>query len=179
MTVALADYWFEMKDGLRISMAQDMTGLQAYADATAGAMSGMFAALESDPEAAEALMEERLMAAYGELQIHSMTLRIDDLDLLERAMRLNAEMQGVSPEEARMQAATMLGLGIAMGGAMLPEGVAVQMGTALSAFINQGGSVEIAMAPAAPVGMDRLMNVAEDMSVLRDIGLSVRHIPAE
>jgi len=27
--------------------------------------------------------------------------------------------------------------------------------------------------------MDRLMNVAEDMSVIADLGLTVRHIPAE
>ncbi|MCH8488564.1 MAG: hypothetical protein LAT81_01375 [Oceanicaulis sp.] len=179
VTGALDENWFEMKDGLRIAMAQDVTGLQAYADATAAVMSGVFAAIEEDPEGAEALMEERLMDAYGELQVHSMTIRIDDLDLLERAMTLNAQMQGVSPEEARMQAATMLGLGIAMGGGMLPEGVAIEIGAALSAFINQGGAVEITLNPASPVGMDRLMNVAEDMSVLRDLGLSVRHIPAE
>ncbi|MGY6628737.1 MAG: hypothetical protein ACXIVL_09470 [Oceanicaulis sp.] len=179
ITVDLDNYWFEMKDGLRISMAQDVSGFQAYADATAAVMSDMLAAMDADPAAAEAALEERLLAAYGALQIHSMTVRIDDLDLLERAMAMNAQMQGVSPQEARMQAATMLGLGIAMGGAMLPEGVALQMGTALSAFINQGGAVEITLNPAAPVPMDRLMNVAEDMSVLRDLGLSVRHIPAE
>jgi hypothetical protein len=179
ITVDLDNYWFEMKDGLRISMAQDVSGFQAYADATAAAMSDMLADVDGDPDAAEAIMGERLMAAYGALQIHSMTVRIDDLNLLERAMAMNAQMQGVSPQEARMQAATMLGLGIAMGGAMLPEGVAMQIGTSLSAFINQGGAVEITLNPASPVGMDRLMNVAEDMSVIADLGLSVRHIPAE
>jgi len=182
-TVALEDYWFELKDGLRISLAQDVSGLQAYADQTAAVMSEMFAQIEADPDGAAGELPEavemRLMEAYGALQIHSMTLRIDDLNLLERAMALNAQMQGVTPEEARMQAATMMGLGIAMGGGMLPEGLAIEMGAALSAFINQGGAVEIAMAPAAPVGMDRLMNVAEDMSVIADLGLTVRHIPAE
>lgn len=179
MTNNLEDYWFEMKNGLRISIAQEVTGVQAYADATAGVMTDMFATMDSDPDGAEALMNERMMAAYGALQIHSMTIRIDDLDLLERIMALTAQNQGVSPEQARMQAAGMLGLGIAMGGAILPEGVVLQMGTALSAFINQGGAVEINLSPAAPVGMDRLMNVAEDMSVLADLGLTVRHIPAE
>lgn len=178
-TVALEDYWFEMKDGLRISLAQDVTGLEAYADATAAAMSDVFAADDIDPETAEAVMAERIMQAYGALQINSMTLRIDDLGLLERGVRMAGEMQGVTPEEARMQAATMLGLGIAMGGGMLPEGLAIEIGSALSTFINQGGAVEITLNPASPVGMDRLMNVAEDMSVLRDLGLSVRHIPAE
>jgi len=179
ITNDLADYWFEMKDGLRISLAQDATGLQAYADATAAMVSEMFSDEDIDPETAEALMEERMMDVYRAIQIHSMTLRIDDLGLLERGVRMAGEMQGVSPEEARMQAATMLGLGIAMGGAMLPEGVAMQIGTSLSAFINQGGAVEITLNPASPVGMDRLMNVAEDMSVIADLGLSVRHIPAE
>lgn len=183
-TTGLEDYWFEMRDGLRISLAQDISGLQAYADATGAVMTEIFAELAENPEAAEDLqasesLEAELLEAYGLLQIHSMTIRIDDLDLLERAMTLNAQMQGVSPQEARMQAATMLGLGIAMGGAMLPEGLAIELGAALSAFINQGGAVEITLSPAAPVGMDRLMNVAEDMSVLRELGLSVRHIPAE
>ncbi len=178
-TVALDDYWFEMKDGLRIAMAQDVTGLQAYTDATAEIMTEMFAAIEADPEGAEAMMEERLMEAYGTLQIHSMAIRIDDLGLLERGVTMASQMQGVSPQEARMQAAAMLSLGIAMGGAMLPDGVALQIGSALSAFINDGGAVEITLNPAAPVPMDRLMNVAEDMSVIADLGLSVRHIPAE
>jgi len=153
-TVALEDYWFELKDGLRISLAQDVSGLQAYADQTAAVMSEMFAQIEADPDGAAGELPEavemRLMEAYGALQIHSMTLRIDDLNLLERAMALNAQMQGVMPEEARMQAATMMGLGIAMGGGMLPEGLAIEMGAALSAFINQGGAVEIAMALPPP-----------------------------
>ncbi|WBQ12212.1 hypothetical protein L2D00_10195 [Hyphomonadaceae bacterium BL14] len=178
-TVALEDYRFELKDGLRLSMAQDVTGLQAYADATAAVMTEMMAAMEDNPDAPDTIMNERLMEAYGALQIHSMTLRIDDLNLLERVMTLNAQTQGVTPEQARMQAATMMGLGIAMGGGMLPEGLAIELGAALSAFINQGGAVEINLNPAAPVGMDRLMNVAEDMSVLRELGLTVRHIPAE
>lgn len=179
VTVGLEDYWFELKDGLRLSIAQDVTGLQAYTDATAGIITDMFADEGMDPETVEAVMGERMIDAYGALQIHAMTLRIDDLGLLERGMRLNAQMQGVSPEEARMQAATMMGLGIAMGGGMLPEGLAIELGAALSAFINQGGAVEIAMAPATPVAMNRLMNAAEDMSVLRELGLSVRHIPAQ
>ncbi|KAA5804016.1 hypothetical protein F1654_09540 [Alkalicaulis satelles] len=177
-TTTLDDYWFELTDGLRISLAQDVTGLQAYSDATAALMSEMIILAEEDPAQLDAA-DERLLEAYGHLKVNAMTIRIEDRDLVSRLIAMNAQMQGVSPEEARMQAATMVSLGIAMAGGMLPDGLALQLGGAISALISEGGAVELVMNPDEPVGMDLFFKLDEDMSVLSDLGLSVRHIPPQ
>ncbi|MCC5996479.1 MAG: hypothetical protein JJU18_08940 [Oceanicaulis sp.] len=169
----------EIRDGLVLKTGYDVTGLQAYADETARLMRQLADEGEGGAEPDLDAMNEQMMAAYSTLILNSASIVIEDRDLLERLMAFNAQTQGVSPEEARMQAATMLSLGIAMAGGALPQGLTLEVGSALGAFISEGGAIEITMAPDAPVNMGRLMNVPEDMSVLADLGLSVRHIPAQ
>ncbi|MEO1038777.1 MAG: hypothetical protein AAFX09_04470 [Pseudomonadota bacterium] len=155
-----------IEDALRIDVGQDMSGVQAYLDRYMAAI----AAGEFQDGAPP-------MEIFEPLVIHGISVRIEDLSLLDRALSAAALMQGTTPETLRLQVSGMIGLGLAAAPAEIPRPLVASLGQALSQFIQNGGSIEIELAPSAPVSVGELVNNQVDAQAL---GITVTsEAPAE
>lgn len=155
------DNYLEIRDGLRVEFESDMSGYSAYLtemaqlEVEAGDTEGQFAAM--DP-----------------LVINRFSMRIEDLSLLDRALEAGAATQGVEKEQMRMQAGLLVGMGMMSAPPEVPRPLLTQVSTALTNFINQGGSMTITMSPEAPVSVGELMDQADAGTVDIDaLGLTV------
>ena len=155
--------YIEITDGLRIDLEQDVSGLQVYLDRYLQAAASGALANGDVP-----------MEVFEPLVIHSMAMRIEDRSLLERALNAAGAMQGVPPEQLRLQAAGLIGLGLAAAPAEIPRPLVASLGQALAQFIHNGGTIEMVMAPAEPVSVGAMMDSGFDAEAL---GLTVTAEP--
>lgn len=160
--------FFELQDGLRIEIDQDVSGIQAYSTAYLEAVAA------GDMENGQLPSE-----VLAPLTLHAMSMRIEDLSLLERGLNAAAAAQGLDAETLRLQAAGLVTLGLASAPAQLPPELTAQLGEAITGFIQNGGVLEVTMAPAEPVSVGALMERAEANGQLdlSSLGLSIRNEP--
>ncbi|PWE18231.1 hypothetical protein DDZ18_01070 [Marinicauda salina] len=161
------DNYFEMRDGFRLSFEQDFGGVTEYTERYLAAMA------EGDLDAGELPPE-----VFEPLLVHSFSMRLEDRSLLDRALEAGAEAQGVTPEELRMQAAAMVGMGLMAASAEAPQALVASLGQALTGFINQGGALLVSVAPDEPVSVGEIMADPNAMDAER-LGLTVTNEPAE
>ncbi|MGJ3231813.1 MAG: hypothetical protein ACFE0P_08445 [Oceanicaulis sp.] len=156
--------YLAMEDGFTMTFEQDVSGIDAYATAYQDWLASGGDADTAPP--AEVL---------APLMIHSALIRLEDRSLLDRALSLMAERQGVTPAELRAQAGLFVAMGAAMAAGSVPGDLMSQISTAMTSFVGQGGALVIAFEPDEPVSAARFVNEGEtDLS-----GVSVRHEPAE
>lgn len=148
-----------LHDGFTIRTEQDLTGLLAYA------------ALMQD-SAKEGATPDPLQA-LAPLEISRFMLEVEDQSFLRRAIEAYAQQNGVAPELAQRQASSMMVLGLAFAGAQLPAGLADEASLAVGAFLDQGGTLTIDLAPESPVSMSVLSQTP--LPSTEELGLSVRH----
>ena len=161
--------YIEMTDGLRIDFESDMSGYNAYTQALAEAY-GSGAASPDDPEAQMELMQ----SAMSQLTVNSLSIRIQDLSLLDRAVNAAAAMQGAEPEQVRAQAGMMVAMGMMSAPPELAGPFMTSLSESLTTFINEGGAITLRMDPPEPYSMGQLMQDAEQGSVdFEAMGLSV------
>ncbi|WP_323760883.1 hypothetical protein [Maricaulis sp.] len=160
----------ELTDGLRIEMGQDVSGYDVYLESLPDTMAMLGAVDESDSEAQMDAMV-RMMAP---LMINNVSMRLVDLSILDRALEAGAATQGVSKEELRVQAGAMLGMGLMAAPPEIPRPVLAQLSTALTNFINQGGSLTIDMTPPAPLSIgDMLVDIEAGAFDYNALGLTI------
>lgn len=163
--VTEGENYFRLEDGFEIRTDQSISGVAMYADALVSAMSG-------------ATTEEEINAATLEaaqlLIIERFVFSLEDQSLLERGLGLAAQMQGGTPESLRMQAAGFAAMIPAFTGGVLPPELATDLQIALSAFINQGGTLTFGVQPDQPISVGDMIaaGMASDISGL---GLTVSH----
>ncbi len=144
---AKANY-VELTDGAKFSFGGKIEGYSAYAKEAGNAFNfeDLAAGAEPDPSA--------MTDAMGKLTFHNFELSIDDDSLLDRAFNAAATSQGADPAEMKSQ----IGMGLAMA-PMMAQGSGVDMAlvseatSALSKFINDGGTLTLKMDPATPLSV--------------------------
>ena len=107
-----------------------------------------------------------------------MTLTIEDLSLLERALEAAAEAQGSSPAQLRLQAGAIVAMGLAMAPAEIPRPFVTALGGAVNSFIQNGGSITVAMDPSEPVSVGEIMESGSKLDTDR-LGLTVTAEPPQ
>ena len=153
--------YLEIRDGLRLEFESDMSGYSAYLEQMA--QNGVLA---DEPE--------DQFAAMGPLVINALSVRLEDLSLLDRALEAGASSQGVDKEQMRMQAGLLVGMGMMSAPPEIPRPLLSEFSTALTNFINQGGSMTITMSPEEPISVGELAMQADAGTVDLDaLGLSV------
>lgn len=159
------DNYFRLEDGFEIRSEQAISGISAY-------MEGLAAAMEGAEKPEE--LNDATMAALQLMVIERFTFSLEDQSLLDRGLGLAAQMQGGTPESLRMQAAGFAAMIPAFTGGMIPPELATDLQMALSAFINQGGTLNFGIEPDQPtsVGDMVMQGMAGDISGL---GLTVSH----
>ncbi|MEL7540901.1 MAG: hypothetical protein AAGJ51_08355 [Pseudomonadota bacterium] len=149
---AAGSNYFELVDGAKFSMGGKIEGYSSYAQevATAFDFEQLAAGAEPDPMA--------MTNAMGKLTFHNFELSIDDNSLLDRAFNAAATAQGADPAELKSQ----IGMGLAMA-PMMAQGSGVDMAlvteatSALSGFINDGGTLTLKLDPDTPLSVASVM----------------------
>ncbi len=149
--------YIELADGLRIEMGQDMSGLNEYLANMPDAMEALSTVDESDPAA----QMDAMVSLLGPLFINNMSMRFVDLSLLDRALDAGAAAQGVTKDELRVQAGAMMAMGLMAAPPEIPRPVLAELSSALTNFVNQGGSLTVDMTPPEPLSIGQLMVAIE------------------
>lgn len=161
------DNYFEMTDGFRVESEMDMSGYLEYARAAM-----RLSMQDQDDFDMEGL--------FDPLMINRFVLRIEDMSLLDRALTAGSAAQGMSKAELRQQAAAMITLGMLGAPAEIPRPLLTELSEALVGFINEGGTITIAMDPDEPVSVGTLMEQAEAEALdFGALGLTITSEPAE
>ncbi len=147
------DNYIELTDGLRLEMGQDVAGYDAYLESLPDTMATL-GAMDGSDEEAQMDVVAQLMAP---LLINNISMRLVDLSILDRALEAGATTQGISKEELRVQAGAMLGMGLMAAPPEIPRPVLAQLSTALTNFINQGGTLTVDMTPPAPLSIGGML----------------------
>jgi len=164
--------YIQLHDGLRLEMAQDIGGYHQYLANIRG-MSDRLAQTE-DPDQSAALMLE----ALGPLSVNRIALRLQDLSLLDRAVRAGAAAQGITPEELRAQSGLMIAAGMMVAPPEMPQALVTEAATALTAFVSEGGTLMIEMAPPEALTIAELMAQLESkMFDFASLGLRISATP--
>lgn len=165
------DNYFEMTDGFRIETEMDMSGYMAYAREAMRLGAGM------QPESFDG---EDIMAMFDPLMINRLVIRLEDHSLLDRALTAGSAAQGMTKAELRQQAGAMIALGMMGAPAEIPRPLISELSEALVSFINEGGTIVIAMEPDQPVSIGELVRAGETGEFdYEAYGLSVTAEPAE
>lgn len=163
--------YFEMTDGFRVETEFDMAGYMNYAR-QAMQMSTTMQAGDFD--------DDQIMEMFDALMISRFVFRLEDHSLLDRALTAGSAAQGMTRAELRQQAAAMIGLGMMGAPAEIPRPLIAELSEALVSFINEGGTIVIAMEPGEPVSVGELVRAAETGEFdYEAYGLSVTAEPAE
>ncbi|MEM9573499.1 MAG: hypothetical protein AAF996_18700 [Pseudomonadota bacterium] len=144
--------YLELVDGAKFSMGGKIEGYSSYAQEIASAFDfeELAAGAEPDPTA--------MTNAMGKLTFHNVEFSIADDSLLDRAFNAAATAQGADPAELKSQ----IGMGLAMA-PMMAQGSGVDMAlvteatTALSSFINDGGTLTLKLDPSTPLSVASIM----------------------
>lgn len=155
--------YLRLEDGFTMRFEQVVTGVTAYTEAYAAWLAQGNEAGETPPSSVfEPLMFER------------MVISLEDESLLDRSLAMAAQMQGVTPEQLRLQAGAYVSMGAAFAGDMVPPRLLSELQTSLTGFIGQGGTLTVEMAPAQPVSVGQLMDDGTSVDA-EALGLGVRH----
>lgn len=138
-----------LADGGTFDLQYDMTGLTEYMQAMMEFQAETIASAEAGEEL---LVEDEFMTEMiSGLILNGMSFSFEDAGLLERGLALFAAQSGVDVATARAQAVGMVAL-VSMGaGEALPPAVVAQLSQALTGFIQNGGTIAVAMQPETPV----------------------------
>lgn len=161
--------YFEMRDGFRVEVESDMTGLMAYSLA---AMQMGYTMEEPDPGQVMSLLEP--------LVLNNFVFRLEDLSLLDRALTAASAMQGMPKEQLRTQAGAMITMGTMAAPAEIPRALLTEFSTAMTNFIANGGTVEVRISPDNPVRIADLVAQAEAGTLdYEAMGISITSVAAE
>lgn len=117
--------------------------------------------------------DEDNQAAMMATALNSMTLNIEDKSLLDTVFAIAGAVQGQDPATLRSQVVGLVTMGALQGGQISPRVPAYA--TALSTWLQEGGSLEIKVAPAEPAsfGAIAIAGQTDPGSVLETLNLTV------
>ena len=156
-TVTVKDGLVSMKDGFNLDYNYSASGMSALQTLLKDGRHG------SD-----------MNAAIEAMTLNGMQIRLEDKSIVERGLKLVAQFQGTSPDTIKQQ------IKLASAGASLFAGAGIEaalmgeMGTALSEFLEDGGTLSVVVDPAAPVAMSELANLKRSDLSLKDLGFSAK-----
>jgi hypothetical protein len=162
-----------LRDGLRIEFTQDIGGYLEYI-----ASMREFAINTSDDEDAAAPDPDMLLQAMAPLFIHRFGMRLIDQSILERSLAAGATTQGITAEEMRAQASLLVGVGLMSAPPAVSRPMLAQIATAISSFINEGGSLDITLEPPQGLTVGEIAEIGKSETIDFDaLGLTVTAQP--
>jgi len=108
------------------------------------------------------------------MTLNGLQLRLEDKSIIDRGLKLAAQMQSTSPDTIKQQ------IKIASAGASLFSGAGLQaalmgeMGTAVSEFFEKGGTLSLVVDPAEPIAMSQLANLKDSDITIKELGFTAK-----
>ncbi|WP_421789373.1 hypothetical protein [Hyphobacterium sp.] len=160
--------YFEMRDGFRVEVESDVSGILAYS------MQALQMGYQAEPDPSQ------VMAMLEPLVLNSFVFRLEDLSLLDRALTAASATQGVPKETLRQQAGGMIALATLGAPAEIPRPLLAEFSPAMTSFIANGGSVEVRIAPETPLSVGDLVAQAEAGTIdYEAAGITISAIPPD
>ena len=163
VSMAAADNFFELVDGMKISFGGKIEGYSAYSKAAASAFDFEALAAGGDPD------PSAIEGAFSELTFHGFELSLADDTLLDRAFNAAATSQGVDPAELKSQ----IGMGLAMA-PMMAQGSGIDMALiseatgAIGKFVSDGGTLTLKVDPSEPLSVAAIMENPDPAAYTKD-----------
>jgi len=159
-TVELKDGLFTMKDGFKLSYNYGATGVKAMTD--------QMAAMGNSGSG------QQMSAAMEMLKLNGMQLRLEDDSIVDRSLKLAAEMRGGTPESIRRELKVALTMAPLMAGGGAEGEMLAELAGAFGDFVQNGGTLSIVMDPKSPIAMSDLANVKGGGTSVADLGFSAK-----
>jgi outer membrane murein-binding lipoprotein Lpp len=161
-SMVVTDSYIALKDGFKLSFDYDMTGYKAFMEKAAeqGGSSN------ANPMAALGMIDD--------LKMSSMRLALKDDSIVDRAFKVAAAQQGGKPESLKLQAKMGLGFLSMMAKDDAQQKLATDLGTALSKFIDDGGTFIVEMNPKTPVNLGSIASATTSGEIDLDaLGITI------
>ena len=126
----------DLKDGFDLNYKGEISGFSAIKE------------LGAEASAAE------FKAAQDNIKVHDFALSLEDKSIVERGFKLAGEMTGQTPKDLRRQANGVLALGSLAALTQDDGAIYSEFTKALGEFIQDGGTLNIAVNPQTPLTLD-------------------------
>ena len=156
------DSYIEMVDEMKIGYAYKGTGLKALMDTMQENQGG-----SPNPDDLDAMLEN--------MSLSSLSLDLSDYGLLDKIIAVAAEQQGTTPNMMKMQAKAALNMPAMMAQNQAQADLASNFAAAMTAMIDNGGTVSLNMAPSTAVKGTDLKNIDPASFDPATLGISVTH----
>ena len=151
-----------LRDGFRLSVDQDFSGVAAYAEAYADWLANAPEGETSPPADVLAL-----------LALNRFVIELEDEALLDNLFASMAAERGMSPEAMRAQASGLVAFASLLASDYADRALIQTAQGALMGFVASGGTLTIAVEPEEPLEMSRF----SDGTLPSDAGVSITHSP--
>ena len=159
-TVELKDGLVTMKDGFKLSYNYGATGVKAMTD--------KMATMQNNGSA------QQMTASMDTLKLSGFQLRLEDDSIIDRSLKLAAQMRGGTPESIKREMTVALALAPMMAGGGLEGEMIGEMASAFGDFVKNGGTLSIVMDPKAPIAVGDLAQYKGSDLTLEDLGFSAK-----
>lgn len=136
---------FDLKDGFDLNYSGALSGLNAM----------RLTSLDSAASQAD------IQGAQNNVKLHGFALSLEDKSIVDRGFALAGEMMGQSPENLRRQANGVLALGSLAALTQDDGKIYSELSKAVGEFIQDGGTLNIAMQPDQPMSLTELQGLTQ------------------
>ncbi len=131
------DMYIELQDGFKTDYFMDITGYKAFNEK-------LNAAVLANPESPNTMSS---LEAISQLKVNKFSLDFHDNSIVDRAFKLAAKQQGTSVDALKQQAKMSVGFLGMMAKDEAQQKLATEFGAALTALIDNSGTLSIKVEP--------------------------------
>ena len=113
-------------------------------------------------------------AAMAAMTLNGLQIRLEDKSIVDRGLKLAAQLQGTSPDTIKNQIKIASAGASLFAGAGLEAALMGEMGTAVSDFFENGGTLSVVVDPAEPIAMSELANLKRSDMTIKELGFTAK-----
>ena len=163
-TMRVEDGLVEMADGFRLNYTYEAEGLSAMKEAA------MKEGIKTPAASGQSV--EDVLSALEPVKLRKMKMSLEDQSIVERGLKLASEMTGQSSDNLKKQMKIAVMAAPFMAQNELESQVISEIGGAFVQFIDNGGTMTIAIDPPKPLSVKTLAQAREKNLNPDDIGFS-------
>ena len=163
--VTVKDGLISMKDGFNLSYNFEATGATAFLEKVEQMEANAEARKAATPNYADIM---------DSISINGLQFRLEDKSIVERGIKLASQFRGASPSQVKKEMKVALALAPITAGSGLERDIAGELSSALSAFIDNGGTLSIVLDPSAPLPVSELADYKGNNITIEKLGFSAK-----
>lgn len=156
-TVTVKDGIVSMKDGFNLDYNYSASG-----------MNDLKALLNDGADGSD------INAAMQTMTLNGLQIRLEDKSIVDRGLNLAAQMQGTSPDTIKQQIKIASAGASLFSGAGLEAALMGEMGSAVSKFFENGGTLSVVIDPVEPVAMSEIANLKRSNLTIKELGFTAK-----